>query len=312
MGRAAAACLNILTKYTSFTLDEKDKKLRVLPIKGLIMSKQNFLRQNYQRQQKIRRPINRGQATTWLTNLLAVLFPAFQNESFQNEAALKTALAQLSTDLAVILAALNFSSAQAGKISEAFLTSLEDLYGQLMLDAQALEQGDPAAESLEEVLIAYPGFLAIAVYRLAHRFWELKVPILPRVLTEWAHEKTGIDIHPGARLGHPVVIDHGTGIVIGESTIIGNHVKLYQGVTLGALSVDKSLAATKRHPTIEDEVTIYANATILGGETVIGRGSVIGGNTWITGSIPPNSLVFHKSEIHIRATHDSDGPDFVI
>jgi serine O-acetyltransferase len=256
--------------------------------------------------------IKRGRATAWLTNLLALLFPAFQNGSFQSEAELETALTQLNTELADILAALNFSSSQIEQISEAFFTALEDLYSQLMLDAAALEQGDPAAESLEEVLIAYPGFLAIAVYRLAHRFWELHVPILPRVLTEWAHEKTGIDIHPGARLGHPVVIDHGTGIVIGESTVIGNHVKLYQGVTLGALSVDKSLAATKRHPTIEDGVTIYANATILGGETVIGRGSVIGGNTWITSSIPPNSLVFQKSEIHIRTTDDADGHDFVI
>ena len=150
--------------------------------------------------------------------------------------------------------------------------SLPEVHRQLMIDAAAIERGDPAAESVDEVILAYPGFLAIAVHRIAHRFCELSVPLLPRVLTEWAHERTGIDIHPGATLGHPVVIDHGTGIVIGETAVIGNNVKLYQGVTLGALSVNKALASTKRHPTIEDDVVIYANATILGGETVIGRG----------------------------------------
>jgi serine O-acetyltransferase len=153
----------------------------------------------------------------------------------------------------------------------------------------------------------------MAVYRIAHRFSELEVPLLPRVLTEWAHERTGIDIHPGATLGHPVVIDHGTGIVIGETAVLGNNVKLYQGVTLGALSVAKSLASTKRHPTIEDDVVIYANATILGGETVIGRGSVIGGNVWLTTSVPPDSTVYHRSEVHVRPGRaEFEGPDFVI
>jgi serine O-acetyltransferase len=182
-----------------------------------------------------------------------------------------------------------------------------------MIDATAIERGDPAAESVDEVILAYPGFTAIAVHRIAHRFYEMSVPLLPRLLTEWAHERTGIDIHPGATLGHPVIIDHGTGIVVGETAEIGNNVKLYQGVTLGALSVNKTLASTKRHPTIEDGVVIYANAKILGGETVIGRGSVVGGNVWITASIPPDSIVYHRSEVHVRTgKSDFEGPDFVI
>jgi serine O-acetyltransferase len=274
------------------------------------LADRGFLVKNYQANAQSL-PINRGQAVAWLSDLLELLFPAFQTAKPPTPQEAEKMVARLDRELHMILTAL-IPAASVEVTADGFFSALEDLYDQLMLDARALEQGDPAAESLEEVLIAYPGFLAITVYRLAHRFWELHVPILPRVLTEWAHAKTGIDIHPGAQLGHPVVIDHGTGIVIGESTIIGNHVKLYQGVTLGALSVDKSLAATKRHPTIEDEVTIYANATILGGETVIGHGSVIGGNTWITSSIPPNSLVFHQSEIHIRIAPEAESPDFVI
>jgi serine O-acetyltransferase len=274
------------------------------------LADRGFLVKNYQTNAQSL-PINRGQVVAWLSDLLELLFPAFQTAEPPTPSEAEKMVERLDRELHMILTAL-IPAVTVEMTANGFFSALEDLYGQLMRDAQALEQGDPAAESLEEVLIAYPGFLAIAVYRLAHRFWELKVPTLPRVLTEWAHEKTGIDIHPGAQLGHPVVIDHGTGIVIGESTIIGNHVKLYQGVTLGALSVDKSLAATKRHPTIEDEVTIYANATILGGETVIGRGSVIGGNTWITGSIPPNSLVFHQSEIQIRTAPGAENADFSI
>jgi serine O-acetyltransferase len=199
------------------------------------------------------------------------------------------------------------------QVADAFFEVLPEIHRQLIVDAEGIERGDPAAESVDEVILAYPGFLAIAVHRIAHRFYELEVPLLPRVLTEWAHERSGIDIHPGATLGHPVIIDHGTGIVIGQTAVIGNNVKLYQGVTLGALSVNKNLASTKRHPTIEDDVVIYANATILGGETVIGRGSVIGGNVWLTASVPPDSTVYHRSEVHVRQGRaEFEGPDFVI
>lgn len=174
------------------------------------------------------------------------------------------------------------------EIVKKFAMKLPGIMRNLDLDAEAIFGGDPAAESEDEVILAYPGFLAITIYRVAHQLFLLNVPLVPRILTEYAHERTGIDIHPGATIGESFCIDHGTGIVIGESSIIGNRVKIYQGVTIGALSVDKSHASTKRHPTIEDDVVIYAQAVILGGETVIGKNSVIGGNAWVTESIPPD------------------------
>ena len=157
----------------------------------------------------------------------------------------------------------------------------------------------PAAISEFEVIRTYPGFFAISFYRLAHCLYEHRGPLLPRILTEYAHSKTGIDIHPAAQIDEYFHIDHGTGIVIGESCIIGKHVKLYQGVTLGALSVAKSMAFTKRHPTVEDYVVIYSGATILGGETVIGRNSIIGGNVWLTKSVLPDSTVYHTPAITV-------------
>ncbi|WP_417365720.1 serine O-acetyltransferase EpsC [Flavobacterium beibuense] len=172
---------------------------------------------------------------------------------------------------------------------------------------------DPAAKSRTEVLVSYPGFFAIAIYRVAHELWVNDVPVLPRLISEYVHGKTGIDIHPGATIGDRFFIDHGTGIVIGETSVIGNDVKIYQGVTLGALSVHKEEASVKRHPTIGDNVTIYANATILGGNTVVGNDSVIGGNVWLTNSIPSRSLVYHKSEITIKSKETFPEPlNFVI
>jgi serine O-acetyltransferase len=185
-------------------------------------------------------------------------------------------------------------------ITNNFFEQVPEIFDALLKDAEAIIQFDPAAESIEEVLVAYPGFYATAVYRFSHQLWEQGVKILPRVFAEYAHGKTGIDIHPGASIGESFFIDHGTGIVIGETTVIGNHVKIYQGVTLGALSVNKGEAKSKRHPTIEDNVVIYSGATILGGETVIGKNSVIGGNVWLTNSVLPSSIVYHKSEVSIR------------
>lgn len=170
---------------------------------------------------------------------------------------------------------------------------LPELHTVFVEDAQAICAGDPAAKSVDEVILSYPGLYAIAVYRLAHRIFQLGVPLIPRIMTEIAHSRTGIDIHPGAQIGKSFVIDHGTGIVIGETTQIHDNVKLYQGVTLGALSVHKSLENTKRHPTIESNVVIYANATILGGNTTVGTGSTIGGNVWLTKSVPTGSRVYH-------------------
>jgi serine O-acetyltransferase len=176
--------------------------------------------------------------------------------------------------------------------AQSLFDQLPHLCTHLRQDAEMILQFDPAAYALEEVIVTYPGFLAITVYRFAHHLALCQIPILPRMMAEWAHSRTGIDIHPGATIGHPFFIDHGTGVVIGETTSIGQHVKLYQGVTLGALSVRKQDASTKRHPTIQDRVVIYANSTILGGNTVIGHDSLIGGNTFITESIDPHSVVY--------------------
>ena len=179
----------------------------------------------------------------------------------------------------------------AEKAAIALIEEIPEIRRKIQLDVIATFNGDPAAKSNEEVVLSYPGLEAILVYRIAHFLYENGVPIIPRIMTEHVHGKTGIDIHPGATIGESFFIDHGTGVVVGETCIIGNNVKIYQGVTLGALSVKKNLQNKKRHPTIEDNVTIYANATILGGETIIGRDSTIGGNTWITESIPAGSLI---------------------
>lgn len=179
----------------------------------------------------------------------------------------------------------------AEKTCTALIEELPEIKRKITLDVEAGFKGDPAAKSREEVILSYPGIQAILVYRIAHFLCKCGVPVIPRIMSEHVHGKTGIDINPGAEIGESFFIDHGTGVVIGESTRIGNNVKLYQGVTLGALSVAKELMNKKRHPTIEDNVTIYANATILGGETIIGHDSTIGGNTWITKSVPPNTVI---------------------
>ena len=179
----------------------------------------------------------------------------------------------------------------AEKTALALIEELPEIRRKVQLDTIAAFNGDPAAKSNEEVILSYPGLEAIAVHRIAHFLYQNGVPIIPRIMSEHIHGKTGIDIHPGATIGESFYIDHGTGVVIGETTVIGNNVKIYQGVTLGALSVKKSLQDKKRHPTIEDDVTIYAGATILGGDTTIGKGCTIGGNTWVTKSIPAGSII---------------------
>jgi serine O-acetyltransferase len=182
---------------------------------------------------------------------------------------------------------------KAAEIVGQFLNRIPAIRRMLASDVQAAYDSDPAAQSADETIFCYPGLYAITVQRMAHEFYQLQVPLLPRIMTEYAHSETGVDIHPGAKLGERFFIDHGTGVVIGETTEIGRNVKVYQGVTLGALAPDKGqlLRGVKRHPTIEDDVTIYANATILGGDTVIGRGSVISGNVFITSSVPAHTSV---------------------
>jgi serine O-acetyltransferase len=184
-------------------------------------------------------------------------------------------------------------------------------------DVEAAFRGDPAAKSHHEIIFCYPGFEAITVYRVAHELHTLGVPYIPRMMTEFAHAKTGIDIHPGAAIGEGFFIDHGTGVVIGETTDIGTHVKLYQGVTLGALSFDRDDSGElkhgsyKRHPTLEDHVVVYANATILGGQTTVGRGSVIGSNVWLTESVPPGTtVVLEKPRLRLKGAKPADGGDW--
>lgn len=187
-----------------------------------------------------------------------------------------------------------------------FLESIPELRRRLVKDVEAAYAGDPACTSLDEVIFCYPGLEAITVYRLAHTLHKMEIPLIPRMMTEWAHGKTGIDIHPGAEIGECFFIDHGTGVVIGETCRIGNWVKLYQGVTLGALSFPKDesgdlVRGAKRHPTIEDNVVIYANATVLGGDTVVGRNSTIGSSVWLTRSVPPGTTVLiEKPELRVR------------
>jgi serine O-acetyltransferase len=194
------------------------------------------------------------------------------------------------------------------EITEKFFEKIPEIYQQLSLDAVAIHAGDPASESVDEVISAYPGFFAIYTYRIAHEFYKMGIPVFPRMLTEYAHFRTGVDIHPGATIGNSFFIDHATGIVVGETTVIGDNVKVYQGVTLGALSVSKQAQMKKRHPTIEDNVIIYSNATILGGDTVIGHDSVIGGNVWLTRSVQPYSIVYQKSEIDVRTKNNGSEP----
>jgi serine O-acetyltransferase len=261
------------------------------------------------------------EAIDYLDNLIDFLFPHFSSKVYHEEEDVVSKLQLLKRDLIQLIKLLNGrfipSERQMPKdideIAELFIQRIPEIHKMLWDDAEAIFKGDPAAESIDEVILAYPGFRAILIFRIAHELYHLKVPIIPRILTEYAHEKTGIDIHPGAKIDSPFFIDHGTGIVIGETTVIGKNVKVYQGVTLGALSVDKNLAQTKRHPTIEDDVIIYAQAVILGGNTVIGRNSIIGGNAWITESIPPGSIVYNKSEVRVRSSQEFENTiDFII
>jgi serine O-acetyltransferase len=184
------------------------------------------------------------------------------------------------------------------EVSAHFIQELPGLRKLLAKDIRAAHEGDPAAKSYDEIIFSYPGLFAITVYRIAHQLYSQNISLIPRIMTEYAHSMTGIDIHPGADIGESFFIDHGTGVVIGETTNIGNRVRIYQGVTLGALSLPKEtvekLRHEKRHPTIEEDVVLYAGVTILGGETVIGARSVIGGNVWITSSVPPDTKVFMK------------------
>ncbi len=235
-----------------------------------------------------------------ITKILLILFPEQTKQHYKSKEELEAGFLKMEAELASLLTSMQkHLPANANELAKKYILNLPEVYHKLNTDIEALLLGDPAAKSEFEVVRAYPGFYAIAFYRLAHELYKLQIPFLPRILTEYAHSKTGIDIHPAASIDTHFYIDHGTGLVIGETAVIGKNVKLYQGITLGALSVSKDLASQKRHPTIEDRVVIYSGATILGGNTVIGHDSIIGGNVWLTSSVAPFSKVYHQPQTRI-------------
>jgi len=251
-------------------------------------------------QKKIMLP-STGLADLFINNLFALLVPGSGDIKIISKAKLHREFLKNKEQLRNMLLLINNQLPKGVfDLLDDFYQDIPAIYADLIKDAKAIEQGDPAARNTDEVMLCYPGFYAIFVYRIANKLYRMGIPFIPRILSEIAHGKTGIDIHPGACIGESFFIDHGTGIVIGETCIIGNHVKIYQGVTLGALSVKKVLAEVKRHPTIDDQVVIYAGATILGGDTVIGKNSIIGGNVWLTASVEANSLVYHNADITIQ------------
>lgn len=243
---------------------------------------------------------SRPDAGRFIDQLMRLLFPVTQDCKSISQHVEET-YQHLNEQLICLLHPLESNLVDSpAVIADRFFDRLPSIYDSLLLDAHAIADNDPAAIGMEEVVAVYPGFYAIAVYRFAHELLQQNVPLLPRMLTEYAHGQTGIDIHPGAQIGRSFFIDHGTGVVVGETTVIGDNVKIYQGVTLGATHVAKSMAQRKRHPTIENNVVIYANATILGGFTVVGHDSVIGGNVWLTSSVEAHSLVFHQHQTDVR------------
>ena len=232
---------------------------------------------------------------TWFDELLGLVVPERAERRYRDEAEIEAHFADLRARLAqLITVAAPHEAIDAAGCAERFMAGVPALHARIDEDVRAIEAGDPAAVSRSEVARTYPGVFAIAAYRVAHALHALDVPLVPRILSAHAHGATGIDIHPAARIGRSFCIDHGTGVVIGATSVIGDRVKLYQGVTLGGLSVRKQDAAVKRHPTIEDDVVVYAGATILGGDTVVGRGSVVGGNVWLTRSVPPGTRVTYR------------------
>ena len=261
---------------------------------------EDFFRHIFQKQQDADEVPSNKEISRWATDLIRLIFPEQSKRPFASIQELKSEFEQLEAELSRIMVATKACDhCNHEQLSKEFFAQIPEVYRVLNTDIQAIFNGDPAAKSEFEVIRAYPGFYAISFYRLAHALSVLDIPLLPRILTEYAHSKTGIDIHPGADIDEYFHIDHGTGVVIGETCKIGKHVKLYQGVTMGALSVDKSMANTKRHPTVEDHVVIYSGATILGGETIIGHHSIIGGNVWLTKSVPPGSSVYNTADVVI-------------
>lgn len=247
--------------------------------------------------------------------LMSLMFPGFHGEALVlssdlpdvTRSRIKSLHARMEPEIAKCLGSTETADDQAKEILSWFMAQLANVRQVLWTDIDAAYEGDPAARTYEEIIVAYPGLVAIATQRMAHLLYEREVPLIPRLMTEWAHSRTGIDIHPGAKIGSHFFIDHGTGVVLGETCEIGSHVKLYHGVTLGARSFEKDehgniVKGGKRHPTVEDRVTIYPGSTVLGGETVVGARSTIGGNVFLVHSVPPDSLVFYEEkQLQIRS-----------
>ncbi|MBE6039183.1 MAG: serine acetyltransferase [Anaerofustis stercorihominis] len=242
----------------------------------------------------------------FIENIQCAIFPSIYEEQYDNLELMHSKIEVRLLEAFMLLDSLikeafrqSDKEVDSERIASEFFDELTSVRELLTLDVQAAYDGDPAAKSYEEVILSYPCMEAIMIYRLAHILWDKKVPLIPRIMTEYAHSNTGIDIHPGAKIGHHFFIDHGTGVVIGETTVIGNNVKLYQGVTLGARSFDVdekgTILANKRHPNIEDNVIIYSGASILGGDTTVGHDSIIGGNVWLTHSVEPYSKVYNST-----------------
>jgi serine O-acetyltransferase len=251
---------------------------------------------------------SRSKVIQFTEGLINYLFPVvddarqFQQQHLSVQSSLKKQLIEILSPIA------REQEIDIMQTTDEYFAGLENIKDKLLKDAQLILEFDPAAFSLEEVILSYPGFRAIIVHRLANGLYRLSIPLIPRMMSEWAHSNTGIDINPGAGIGCPFFIDHGTGVVIGETAVIGNGVKIYQGVTLGAHAARKGESDAKRHPTIGDNVVIYAGSTILGGDTVIGHDSIIGGNAWLTESIPPFSIVYQQQQTVITNRKDLKEP----
>jgi serine O-acetyltransferase len=243
---------------------------------------------------RTRRVPSKRDAARFLDDTMALLFPISPEGSLEE---VEAAWLALQESFRRLVSPVVPEGADAAELAERLFAELPAIWEGLLDDSRHFAECDPASDCPEEVIASYPGFYAIAVHRMAHAIHRMGVPILPRMLSELAHSRTGIDIHPGAEIGARFFIDHGTGVVIGQTTVIGRGVTVYQGVTLGATFVRKSLRGTRRHPTIEDGVILYAGCTILGGDTVVGAGSIIGGNVWLTRSVAPGSKVFYKPEV---------------
>lgn len=242
---------------------------------------------------------SKKEAVRFLDDLVSLLFPVTR-ECRLSDADMEYCWQDLRLRFAKLIEPVLPAETDSMELAGHFFAEIPAIHDSLMDDAVMFDECDPASFCKEEIILCYPGFYAIMIHRFAHIVHGLGVPILPRMFSEHAHSLTGIDIHPGATIGRNFYIDHGTGIVIGETSVIGNNVKIYQGVTLGATFVDKNLKGKKRHPEIEDNVIIYAGSTILGGGTVVGHDTVIGGNVWLTESVPPFSTVYHRPEIVIK------------